>query len=208
MIDTLIKATILLAVVTIAAHLLRKRSAALRHLMWTLAIVGLVALPVLTAVVPFRLPILPAIPTSASPSQRSAEADRSTPAPIEDAHVGDVTATPSTPLPPDIAATDPGPVDASGDFVRVLLMAWLTVFLLMLMRFVAGLVIVNRIASRASAITMGDENWRALADRARRALGLKAPVDLRRSDEVAMPFACGLVKPVIVLPTSSSEWTL
>jgi len=208
MIDTLIKATILLAVVTIAAHVLRKRSAALRHLLWTLAIVGLVALPVLTAVVPFRLPILPAMTSSASPSQRGVEADRSTPPPIEDARPSEVAATPSAPLASDMAATDLGRVDTSSDFVRVLLMAWLTVFLLMLMRFVAGLVIVNRIAGRAVPIAVGDENWRSLADRAGRALDLKAPVDLRRSDEVAMPFACGMVKPVVVLPVSSSEWTL
>lgn len=207
MIDTLIKATILLAVVTIAAHLLRKRSAALRHLLWTLAIVGLVALPVLTAVVPFRLPILPAITTSTSPSPRGVAADRSTPAPIEDARASEVTATTPAALPPEVAATDLGRVDASSDFVRVLLMAWLTVFLLMLMRFVAGLIIVNRIAGRAVTISAGDENWRSLADRAGRALGIKGPVDLRRSDDIAMPFACGLLKPVIVLPVSSSEWT-
>src|SRR5688500_14907486 len=59
MTETLIKATVLLAVVAVAAYLMRRSSAALRHLLWTLAIVGLVALPVLTAVVPFRLPILP-----------------------------------------------------------------------------------------------------------------------------------------------------
>src|SRR5918994_6837685 len=67
MTETLIKATVLLAVVAVAAHLMRRSSAALRHLLWTLAIVGLVALPVLTAVVPFRLAVLP----SANPAQGS-----------------------------------------------------------------------------------------------------------------------------------------
>src|SRR5687767_7655571 len=85
--DTLIKATVLLVVVTIAAHLMRRRSAAARHLLWTLGIAGLVAIPVLTAFVPFRLRILPTSPSStqqdgdpaiarpAAPRQQLADAD-------------------------------------------------------------------------------------------------------------------------------------
>ena len=46
MIDTLIKATVLLTVVALAALSLRRSSASLRHLLWTLGIVGLVAIPV------------------------------------------------------------------------------------------------------------------------------------------------------------------
>src|SRR5919108_2288323 len=67
-IDALIQATVLLALVAIAARFLRKRSAALRHLLWTLGIVGLVAAPVLASTIPFRVHLLPARETT---SQRS-----------------------------------------------------------------------------------------------------------------------------------------
>src|SRR5919199_1515910 len=60
LIDALIQTTALLALVAIAAQLLRKQSAALRHLLWTLGIAGLVAAPILAAATPFRLRLLPA----------------------------------------------------------------------------------------------------------------------------------------------------
>src|SRR5256885_2527481 len=60
LIDALIQTTALLALVAIAAQLLRKQSAALRHLLWTLGIAGLVAAPLLAAATPFRFHLLPA----------------------------------------------------------------------------------------------------------------------------------------------------
>jgi HEAT repeat protein/beta-lactamase regulating signal transducer with metallopeptidase domain len=203
--DTLVKATVLLTVVTIAAHLLRRRSAALRHLLWTLAIVGLIALPVLTAVVPFQLPILPALGAPSQPERRTEDAVATNPAPILKTQ-GEEALAPT----PRVSVTDDSGIGGSTptpmDLPRVLFFTWLAVVLVMLARIATGWVIVSRIARRA--VPLPDETWRSLADRAGRALGLKSPVELRLSDDVAMPFACGLVTPLIVLPTSSSEWTL
>ena len=47
-----LKLTTLLLFVSAVAHLLRHRSAAVRHLIWMTGLVGAVALPVLTAVLP------------------------------------------------------------------------------------------------------------------------------------------------------------
>ena len=102
MIDTLIKTTILLALVACAAHLLRRRSAALRHLLWALAIAGLVALPVFATVVPFRLAILPSraaestvVSSVSSHPRRTEEASESSPVDIttSPAPVGDAATT-------------------------------------------------------------------------------------------------------------------
>jgi beta-lactamase regulating signal transducer with metallopeptidase domain len=206
MIDTLIKATILLTVVALAAHLLRRRSAALRHLLWTLAIVGLVALPVLTAIVPFRLPILPARSAPAV-SERTRAPDPSPPTRVAEAPRREATPSTSAPMTRTAEnASTTAPARSPIDLPRVLFFAWLAVALVMLARIAIGWVIVSGISRRAVPIT--DDDWWAQADRAARALNVRAPVDLRRSDDVAMPFACGLLTPVIVLPTSSSEWTL
>lgn len=58
--DALIKTTVLLIIVGMMAWLLRRASASLRHLLWTMAIVGLVAIPLFTVFTPVRLRVLPA----------------------------------------------------------------------------------------------------------------------------------------------------
>src|SRR5689334_11432451 len=54
-----LRATVLLAIAFLATRLLRNGSAALRHLVWTAAVVGVVALPVLSVVVPaWEVPVI------------------------------------------------------------------------------------------------------------------------------------------------------
>src|SRR5688572_4689388 len=67
-----IKATILLTLAFIASFALRRTSAALRHLVWALAIGAIVALPLIVAVTP-ALPLLPA----PAPVVRTADNDHS-----------------------------------------------------------------------------------------------------------------------------------
>lgn len=196
-VDVLIKATVLLALVALVAHLLRRKSAALRHMLWTLAIVGIVALPVLTALVPFRLRILPA--TTPSPSvQRERDPSPSTPATVSEP----VVSLASDPAPP--PSEPPRGLLGPLDLTSMLAALWLVGTLILLARLIIGLVIVRGIARRAVSTT--DASWRSLADRCARSLGVGS-VDLRRSDDVAMPFACGLIKAAIVLPSSSDEWS-
>ena len=59
--DAGLKATLVLGLAGVAALLLRRGSAAARHLIWTLGLAGALTLPVLSAVVPaWKLPLLPA----------------------------------------------------------------------------------------------------------------------------------------------------
>src|SRR5688572_27878189 len=59
MLDPILKVTVLLALVALASHQLRRSSAALRHMLWNFAIIAMVLIPMLTAIVPVRLRILP-----------------------------------------------------------------------------------------------------------------------------------------------------
>lgn len=64
--DVLIKATLLLLVVTVADRVLRQASSAVRHRIWGIAFVALLLLPIMSATVPlWRLAILPASWTAA-----------------------------------------------------------------------------------------------------------------------------------------------
>jgi HEAT repeat protein/beta-lactamase regulating signal transducer with metallopeptidase domain len=212
--DVIIKATILLAFVSLVAHLLRRRSAALRYLLWTFAIVAIVAMPVLTAMVPFRLNVLPA---SAGPARVSQDN------PLDKA-VSSTTSLPTaaaaSPLAsrhddnlaheaPSVIASDSSPAGRrwfSFDLTTTLLIVWMVGALALLARFLVGLVTVRRIAGRAIEVT--DESWHRMADRAARALGVREPVEVRSSSEVVMPFACGMRKPTIVLPVAANEWSV
>jgi hypothetical protein len=60
-----LKSTVVLAVAALAALLLRRRSAAARHLVWTAAAVALLALPLLSGMLPsLRVPVASSGPTA------------------------------------------------------------------------------------------------------------------------------------------------
>src|SRR5688572_28996652 len=57
--DAIAKATLLFAAAGIASFMLRRRSAAARHMIWTLALVSVLVLPVLSIALPrWQLPIV------------------------------------------------------------------------------------------------------------------------------------------------------
>jgi beta-lactamase regulating signal transducer with metallopeptidase domain len=72
LLDSAIKGTVLLALAAVAALILRRDSAATRHLVWMLAIVAMLAVPVLSAILP-QWQVLPAWMNSPKPSIAVAE---------------------------------------------------------------------------------------------------------------------------------------
>src|SRR5688500_550840 len=57
--DSAVKGTVILALAGVAAVWLRQASAAARHLVWQLGMIGLLALPIVAAMNPWRLAVLP-----------------------------------------------------------------------------------------------------------------------------------------------------
>jgi HEAT repeat protein/beta-lactamase regulating signal transducer with metallopeptidase domain len=200
--DALLKTTILLAIVAAATMLLRRRSAALRHLLWTLGTAGLVVLPLLAWLAPFQLRVLPAPVAAPTPAIQERGTDNPAQHPLTHEPVS---------IAEPVATEEHGPIasaPAPGQFTLVSILAslWVSGMLLLLARFARGVIKVRNIARRSAIVT--DERWHRLADRAARALDVTTPVDLRRSEDVVMPFACGFLKPTIVLPVSADEWSV
>lgn len=202
--DALLKATVLLAIIFAGTVLLRRRSAAVRHLLWTLGIAGLVILPALTILVPFQLRVLPGPRPLPATRAGSILADRNntTRKPIQPKEALEVVA-PLTES--SVSASDSVETRLPFNLASTVALLWLVGMAALLARFVRGFIKVRRIARRSSPVT--DESWHVLADRAAHSLAVATPVDIRRSDDVVMPFACGLVRPTIVLPSSADDWS-
>src|SRR5918996_1052435 len=59
LVDAALKGTIVLLAATALVILLRRGSAASRHLVWQFAVIAMLGLPVIKVVSPWRLPVLP-----------------------------------------------------------------------------------------------------------------------------------------------------
>lgn len=192
------KATVLLGGAGALSILLRRHSAALRHLVWSLAIAGVVVLPFAMASTPVTLHLLPAVDAAAD-ADRAARRD----SPANVVSTDDASVQPASRIA--TAAVSPAAVEnvddsgQAGTNARAFVALWLLGALLLLMRFASGMLRLRAIVRRAVPIDVAEWVGASTADSVRPAL--------RVSDEVDMPFASGLFRPTIVLPASSSDWS-
>lgn len=193
--------TILLGVAWTLATLARRRSAAVRHLIWSLSLVALLALPLAATLPGPSVPVLPAttpqraatgsgtatFPTAASPSRR-----------------------PATPVPETTdgaAAARPEPLTSSRwSASRVVGAVYGAGVVLALLPLVVGLVSARRLA-RSTAPLEAEPAWAALLNGLRRRLGITRPVSLRRAPGLAVPVTWGWRRPVVLLPEEAAEWS-
>ena len=197
----LIKASVLVATTAAVYAVLRRRgSAATRHLLCTVALVGLLALPLLSAVGPTWTiairsgPAVATVADSQSPAERAARrSDLNGP----DASAGGLLSS---------ASPAPGAVPPQPRFswraaaVIVYAIGVITLLLHMAIERFA----VARLVRRADAVT--DLDWRRLLVESAASLGVDGPVRLLRSREQSMPMAFGIRTSSILLPAIADTW--
>jgi beta-lactamase regulating signal transducer with metallopeptidase domain len=209
MIDAMIKSAILFAIVAIVTRLLKRRTpAALRHLLWAFAIVGALAIPLISRVSPLRLAVLPAAarPTANATPQGSSLKSQSLPgSPSAGSAIDPAMIDTVRPENRESARTVPAPGKSPMPWTSVFIGLWALGTAILLARLIAGLVAVRRIASRGHEIT--DAAWQVHIDRAILASGVRQPVEVVMSGATPVPYTCGLTHPTIVLPSTASEWT-
>jgi beta-lactamase regulating signal transducer with metallopeptidase domain len=187
------KATLVLLLAAVVAALLWRSSAAVRHLVWCVGIVGVLALPLFSLLLPaWELPLLP------SPE---------VPGPV----ASDLPGAPAASL--EIAARSAGPVpDAGFAAAPAEAGAWLPAAVLAvgaagmaagLLWLAVGFWGVARLVRRAEVV--GDAGWLRAADEAAAQLGLRRRVRLLRS-EGAMPATGGIFRPIVVIPATADAW--
>jgi TonB family protein len=182
----MIKATIILLIACGVSRLLRKRSAAERHLLWVAALAAAAVIPLLTLVVPAWRPavagrlaaVLPGL-SAAPPSRR-----------------------------PDLTGTST--VHAvgieAGDGVELLLYAtWIGGALVTLGLLVPSAFALRRLVSRSRPIS--DSDWISTTCALRQSLGFNRNVSLLCCADTSLPLTWGLFRPQVLLPVGTQEWT-
>jgi len=210
-----IRATVLLVAAWLATHLLRRASAATRHLIWTSAIAGVLALPILSGVVPvWSVPVISIAAKTDWPLEAVAPAGkpkRETSANPRSTWSQPTSAVPETPVTRDVLAPAERSISNTARTFAlhftlngVLAVAWLSLAFLLLSR----LAIANaRVSSwQRSSRAVEDARWLTLLRRLSRQYDLERPVVLLENSDTDVPVTWGIVYPVILLPSSAAHW--
>ncbi len=187
----LLKASILMSFAALIQALIgRRMSAAARHLMWTLAIAGLLLLPALSFVLPAWTAFTTTVRETSVPVpamlQNSSEIRR----PV------DGTVVERLDLP-----TVPSTIRWADGFMIL----YLAGVLVLLARLIKDRIRIRQLLRHTAEVN--DPQWNdPLLECARRA-GFQQTVRLLRSRDEIMPMAFGIRRPAIVIPAIADTWT-
>jgi beta-lactamase regulating signal transducer with metallopeptidase domain len=230
--DAAIKGTFLVAVAAAAAYLLRKRSAASRHAVWTAAVIGHLAIPALVFLLPaWTAPVLPtpswvqvagatnAATTESTPA-KTAAADATlrspaqqttatqTAAPTGSEAVGSPNAGSANRVenakPVSLNKTSINPLKAMSA-IQLLAAMWFVGALLVLLRLAIGTWRVGQLAREGQRVE--DGVWLSLTQRLANRLGVTRPLILLRGEKLAVPVTWGIVYPAVLLPQDADQWS-
>lgn len=213
LVDSGAKGLLLLLMALLICIKLRRASAAARHLVWALALGGLLLLPVLSLVMPkWQLPILPRLSTSAEQPVAPALEHLPLPSPAQPAApIPYHFAKPSeiTPLAAIPSASAPRPQHIPQFKPRLPLAVWVTAAwmvaaFLALIPLLVGLLFIRRLVRKAEPLSQAP--WPGQIRSLANALALRRPVQLLQTSESTMPMATGLFKPTILLPQGIENW--
>lgn len=201
--DILIKATLLISLALLVSLVWRRAAAATRHLIWTLALGGVLALPIAWRIGP-SWHVLPIVGTPATPATSNGVS-------LTVAQTGGraryAVAPRATVIAPGVGAssTAVAPHRISWSVGEILPAVWLLGVALVLGTFVVARVQVARIGRWAAPVTAPE--WLGLRDVLSAELDLDRTVRLVTLDGQAMPMTWGTWRPVILLPGDADRWS-
>jgi beta-lactamase regulating signal transducer with metallopeptidase domain len=226
--DVSIKASFVLLAAGAAALILRGAGAALRHLVWALALGSLLVLPSLSLVLPeWRVPVpsIIAVETRAGPGSSPSAMPSGDTRPVRARQVPVTARTPelrparAAPTTTTVAsrvqlsdASSTG-TEASRASLRVpaldgsvwALLIWWTGAWLVICVLGLGLFRVWRTARSGRPVR--DREWLSLVDSVARRLEVARTVTLLETSRSMTPMTWGVRKPVILIPSSASAWS-
>ena len=202
-----LKGSVILAIAWAVSMMIRRRPAALRHLLWSLALGSVLALPIIS-------PLVPAFELDATLFSRGVEnnAMYGSPGPAAAHDVSPPSTTTARPsaeveaVPARVVgAEEPGSrSDARGSsqILPILLIAWLWGTGALIVMFFVHLARIRAITSSGTVLEMAGPIAAGLA----RSIGLARPPRVLVS-RVPSPMVWGLIRPVVLLPYAAAEWS-
>ncbi len=203
------KVTLVLLLALLAIEVMRKASAASRHLVIALGLGASVLVPALAWMVP-AWEVVPRFSAGVRTEATASGDERG--APFEG---GRQATAPVPPAKKRFASTEREPGGTApgerGGLASVaafsaasLLPLWAAGTCLFLLVLGIRALAMTRELGRASRVD--DPAWRTLADELGARLGIRRPVELRRSSRDTMPLVWGVLRPAILLPRESAVW--
>ncbi|HEV3262068.1 MAG TPA: S41 family peptidase [Gemmataceae bacterium] len=215
LLDASVKGVMVLPAAALLTLALRRRSAAVRHLVWSLAMVGLLGLPLLSLALPrWDVPVPAA--WAAEPAPAAAESPPQSPAvaelpPRADPDINPVVVPAALGAPREDPVITPGPEQAVAPDAPPLLpgwawplVAWALGAVLAILPILVGLLMLRRL--RRTCRRVADGPMAALLDQLASRMGLRRPVALLQSPSRSMPMTWGVWRPVILLPDGADAW--
>lgn len=199
----LIKSSLLIGVAAVVNRLwLRRKSAASRHQVWTLALGAVLLLPMLSMAVPDL--VIPIRVTAAAPGAALGDLAMDEEAFTPVTSPSNTTATVGRTAGPEDPGASPAATTRTISWERVALATYLAGLLLLGLRLVYGRWILTRIVRQSTHVQ--DPEWRALLRECEALMGVTQPARLLRSLDRSMPMTFGLRTPTIVIPAIADTW--
>ena len=185
LVDTTLKSFIIFAVAGLFVFCLRRKSAAVRGFVWSIAIVGCLIVPLFSLILPkWNLGILPAeAPVSIVQSQLSPKLVSST----------SITQTSSQPN----LVTDQSATLTTLHWTDCIAIVWAGAGLFLLIRLIVGIGAVWHISAHGNNFSRAVEQCRS---------NWKQRANVRLSNRITVPMVWGFLRPMILLPIDAEQW--
>jgi HEAT repeat protein/beta-lactamase regulating signal transducer with metallopeptidase domain len=203
--DMILKATVLLAAAAVASLALRRASAAVRHLIWTLGITSTLLVPALALTLPrWQVPLVTLSGPSAFPAGPGDASGASAPSVVQQDSERVAAAVRATSADGASESARRGAFPPSLTWQHAAIGLWLAGVLAILGRLALGLAAVQWLSRQSAPVV--EAPWLPLARGLAGELGIGTRVAFLRSASATMPMSWGLLKPSILMPVDVDDW--
>lgn len=203
LLDSVLKAGIVLAIISIIILLMRGASAASRHSTWTLGVFSLVLIPFLSELLP-RWEVVPTWNIGSAVGLPKPTGVKSPPT-YGGAKPTKASAGPGTKeVITELENADNAPQTAHS-LAGTIATVWVVGVCALLLRLAASSVLLRRHLLRCTRVTNGP--LLEAMQRCARRLQLRRPVRLYLSDRRAAPMTLGIIRPSVLLPADVEHWS-
>jgi HEAT repeat protein/beta-lactamase regulating signal transducer with metallopeptidase domain len=199
--DAIIKASVVLGLTALAAASLRRASAAARHLVWTLGLMGALVAPALSLALPrWEVPLVRiTVPSTASDSSITPPSTNLGRPPLTHSPESAAART----APEDTVRVALVPRDTRVSWTLLLLILWSIGAVVIVGRVILGLAAVQWMSRRMHLVT--EAPWLVQAEQLAQRLGLSR-VRFLRTGAASMPMAWGIVRRSVLMPADADVW--